>query len=563
MVIEELFTRLGFQVDPKGIDKAKNALSGFKKWVGGLALGAGFVALAKTGVEAAMAIEGLTTDFEVMSGSAERANSLLSEIAEFAAKTPFDKIGLSGAAKTLMAFGIEAEKVMPTLKMLGDVSLGDQNKLNGLALVFGQIQSTGKLMGQDLLQLINQGFNPLTEISKKTGMSVSDLKDAMAQGAITADMVTLAFKSATSAGGLFFNGMEKKSQTLQGKLSTLKDNFVTALQNMAEAFLPIMKAGVDMLIAYDWTPIVDSVRSLANSLQQLPQMFEDVVMWGTRLLILFLVLFGQSHIKAFLVKIKEATLATKAFGTAQLIVQRAALASGAAMNYQVTVLGLLKSAFFQVKTAGVSAIKGIGLAMKTSLGPIGLALMAIEGFVEAYNWLQGKSAKAAEEKELEWGRNYFKQKFLYEGKKTPEQVLSELESNLEKERDRMTKLQATANLGGVEGRKASEQIKSSAQNVKDRERTIGILRQVYAEQYGVEWKSTSRGLVSNPKFDGNTAELEKAFANLEKEIKENTKATKSNTKAKEKPPFDITALSRQAFDAAFNVKLREITLGAI
>ena len=86
MVIEELFTRLGFQVDPKGIDKAKSSLSSFKKWVGGLALGAGLVSLTKTGLDAAMTIEGLTTDFEVMSGSAEKANNLLGEIAAFAAK---------------------------------------------------------------------------------------------------------------------------------------------------------------------------------------------------------------------------------------------------------------------------------------------------------------------------------------------------------------------------------------------------------------------------------------------------------------------------------------------
>ena len=83
-----------------------------------------------------------------------------------------------------MSFGLQSEKVVPTLKMLGDIAGADQNKLNGLALVFGQIQSTGRLMGQDLLQLINQGFNPLTEISKQTGMSVADLKKAMAANGI-------------------------------------------------------------------------------------------------------------------------------------------------------------------------------------------------------------------------------------------------------------------------------------------------------------------------------------------------------------------------------------------
>ena len=122
MVIEELFTRLGFQVDPKGIDKAKDALGSFKKWVGGLALGAGLISLAKTGVEAAMTMEGLNAQFTVMTGSAEKARDVIAQIADFAAHTPFDKLGLSSAAKTLMAFGLESEKVVPTLKMLGDVA---------------------------------------------------------------------------------------------------------------------------------------------------------------------------------------------------------------------------------------------------------------------------------------------------------------------------------------------------------------------------------------------------------------------------------------------------------
>ena len=84
------------------------------------------------------------------------------------------------------------------------------------ALVFGQIQSTGRLMGQDLLQLINQGFNPLTEISKQSRECPLQTLRPMEKGAISADMVTLAFKSATSAGGLFYGNLEAQSQDLAG-----------------------------------------------------------------------------------------------------------------------------------------------------------------------------------------------------------------------------------------------------------------------------------------------------------------------------------------------------------
>ena len=162
MVIEELVTKLGFQVDPQGLEKGKSALSGFKKLVGGLAVGAGLFTLSKTGIQAAMSMEGLNSQFTVMTGSADRANSVIQEISEFAAETPFDKLGLAGAAKTLMAFGLEAESVVPTLKMLGDVAGGDQNKLNSLALVFGQIQSTGKLMGwKTCFSLLTRGSTRL------------------------------------------------------------------------------------------------------------------------------------------------------------------------------------------------------------------------------------------------------------------------------------------------------------------------------------------------------------------------------------------------------------------
>ena len=560
MVIEELFTRLGFQVDPKGIDKAKDALGSFKKWVGGLALGAGLISLAKTGVEAAMTMEGLNAQFTVMTGSAEKARDVIAQIADFAAHTPFDKLGLSSAAKTLMAFGLESEKVVPTLKMLGDVAGADQNKLNGLALVFGQIQSTGKLMGQDLLQLINQGFNPLTEISKQTGISVAKLKDMMSEGAISADMVTLAFKSATSAGGLFYGNLESQSQTLQGRISTLKDNFVTALQNMAEAFLPLLKNGVDMLIAFNWDPIVNSVKGFANVIQNIP--FDEVITWARRLSVVVIALATRDlQVTLFNAFMKIAAVGKYAFTT---VIQRAALASGAAMDYQVTAVGLLKSSLFSMKSVGVTAFRALGMAMKTALGPIGIALMAIEGFVEAYNWLKSRSEHEATEKEKAWGKTYFKQKYLYEGKKTPEQVLSELEKNLENENQKLYELQKKANLGGAEGRAASAELKQKSVNVKDRKKTLDLLKQVYQEEYGIEWKSTLTPMVKDPNL-GSGLDLSKQFAELGKTIKESTGATKKNTKAVEDNTrkFNISDISRQAFDAAFNVKLKEAFITTI
>ena len=196
-------------------------------------VGAGAAALG-AGIAYNSQIENYTAGFETMLGSAEAADKMLSGLKTFAEKTPFEMSDLAQASTTLLAFGEDIDSLMPDLKMLGDISLGNKEKFNGLALVFGQVQSQGKLMGQDLLQMINQGFNPLQIISEKTGKSMSSLKDDMAAGKISFDMVADAMKTATSEGGQFYNAMEKQSKTFSGQVSTLTDNIGSLLGEMAE-----------------------------------------------------------------------------------------------------------------------------------------------------------------------------------------------------------------------------------------------------------------------------------------------------------------------------------------
>ena len=169
-------------------------------------------------------IEQYTAGFTTMLGSAEKANETLDDLRAFAEKTPFELTDLANASTTLLAFGEDVNALMPDLKMLGDISLGNKEKFKSLALVFGQVRSQGRLMGQDLLQMINAGFNPLQVISEKTGESVASLKDKMSEGQISFEMVAEAMKIATSEGGQFYNAMESQSKTLSGQWSTLQDN---------------------------------------------------------------------------------------------------------------------------------------------------------------------------------------------------------------------------------------------------------------------------------------------------------------------------------------------------
>jgi len=199
------------------------------------------VLLGRQAVKAAANLEMQAAAFETMLGSAEAAGKMITDLREMAAKTPFSMEDLAGATKTMLGFGIESEKVLPYLKQLGDISGGNAGRFNSLALAFSQVQAAGRLMGQDLLQMINAGFNPLKVISGATGESMAELKTRMEKGGISAEEVAKAFEAATSAGGLFAGGMERAAQTFSGQMSTLKDDIVMLGVSFAEILMPVIK----------------------------------------------------------------------------------------------------------------------------------------------------------------------------------------------------------------------------------------------------------------------------------------------------------------------------------
>lgn len=199
------------------------------------------------GIKFNSSMEDAATNFTTMLGSADKAQSMVSSLQQMAAQTPFGMEDLQKGATTLLSFGQSADSILPTLKMLGDVSLGNKDKFDSLVLAFAQMRSTGKLTGQDLMQMINAGFNPLQIISEKTGKSIGELKEIMENGGISSDMVTAAFKSATSEGGRFFNGMENASKTFAGRLSTLKDTFMELAGEFSKPIFDVLKEKIASL----------------------------------------------------------------------------------------------------------------------------------------------------------------------------------------------------------------------------------------------------------------------------------------------------------------------------
>lgn len=184
-----------------------------------------FGGITEAGAAAELQLMNLKTLF---GGNAEAANEMYERISEYGKVTPYDKAGLLEAQRTMMSFGMSGEASFSTLQQIGDIAMGDSQKLQSLALAFAQMQSTGKLMGQDFNQMINAGFNPLNEISKATGKSVGELKEEMSKGAISVEMVSEAFRSATSEGGLFHGAIEAASETTAGKMASMRDSIEEA-----------------------------------------------------------------------------------------------------------------------------------------------------------------------------------------------------------------------------------------------------------------------------------------------------------------------------------------------
>lgn len=201
-----------------------------------VALTAGIGVVSKIGMEA----EKTATSFNVLVGSEEKAAKMLAEINKYADNTLWDRSTTQEAAKTMLGFGVSTESVVEDLKMLGDVAMGDKNKLNQLALVFGQISAAGKLQGQDLLQLINAGYNPLLDISEMTGKSVAQLKEDMSKGLVTFDMVRAAFEKATGEGGKFANMTERIAETSYGAFEQLKGKLISTLLELYNIIQPVI-----------------------------------------------------------------------------------------------------------------------------------------------------------------------------------------------------------------------------------------------------------------------------------------------------------------------------------
>ena len=286
-------------------------------------ISAGVGAVTALGAQA----EHTSVAFTTLVGSEEKAAGILKEINDFAAKTPYGNLDLIDNAKTMLNFGVQADKVNGYLRQLGDIAAGDKNKLGSLSLVFGQVASAGKMSGQDLLQFINAGFNPLKELEKMTGKTYAELQDMMSKGQIGFDAVAAAINHATSAGGAFAGMSDKLSQTISGKFSTLVGNVQQAAVDMFNEIKPIVNDIMDLFLAIV-PPIASAIRGIFSVIAGV---IGFIVNWKTELgLLAAVVAVGTIAFSAHAIAIGAVaaiqgvvTIATNAWTAAQLLLNAA------------------------------------------------------------------------------------------------------------------------------------------------------------------------------------------------------------------------------------------------
>lgn len=359
-------------ITPQHIERTERALHRMAG-VGILALGA----MGGAGLAFNSQMESYTTNFEVMLGSQEKAVKKVNQLKEMAAKTPFELGDLADATQTLLAFQVPAEKTEKVLNQLGDISLGNKEKLSSLALVFGQVSSAGRLTGQDLLQFINSGFNPLNYIAKRTGESMEELRDRMSEGGVTVEEVEQAFADATEKGGQFYQGMEKGSKTLKGQLSTLKDN-------LNELFGGVMKPLFDYLSNTALPKLIEMVgKANPEKIITAFKILAPIVVGVTTSLLLF---------KGALLAVQIATIAVS---KAQAILN-AVMAMNPYVLIAIAIAGVVAAlvtlwhtseGFREAVMKIWEAIKGAFIYTIDSI--IDAYHRAVDGFNSAWEWIKG------------------------------------------------------------------------------------------------------------------------------------------------------------------------------
>ena len=393
----------------------------------------------QSGVDYNASMESYLTNFKVMLGNEELAAAKLSELRKMAASTPFALSDLTEGTQTLLQFGIAADDTTDVLKQLGDISLGNADKLQTLVRAYGKMSSAHKVTLENVNMMIDAGFNPLNQICEATGESMSDLYKRISDGKVSFSELQAAVSAATSEGGQFYNGMLEASQTFSGRMSTLKDN-VSALTGELTSGLFAALGELVVKLNEVVVSFLDSDEKMAQLKETIGIATAVVAAAGTAFLTYKGYVAAATAIEvihtAATTAMTAAHKAAEAGATGLAVAQAglnavlkanpiglvvaalAALAAGLVTAYKTseTFRNAVNSAFASVKKIAqnaigtvvdwinelVAKIRGAAAALANLKNGVGAAQDAYNGYMDNYNKRKNAKQWDSSHKDLEW-----------------------------------------------------------------------------------------------------------------------------------------------------------------
>lgn len=269
----------------RSLDRLNQRFTSMGRLVKGLFIGGAIGTGVSWAVKLAADMEQTEVAFTTLLGSGARAQKLLDELQDAAAKTPFQLDQYTDAAKKLAAFGAEAEEIPETLRRIGDVSAGIGQNIGEIAEIYGKARVQGRLFMEDINQLTGRGIPIIGALAKQFKVAESEVRGLVSSGRVGFRHLEQAFQDLTSEGGQFFNMMEAQSETLAGMWSTFKDNVAALGRELGTALLPPLKEILGVLTAMvgEWNRGDEKVGDLKGTIDAANDATFDLAMTFARI----------------------------------------------------------------------------------------------------------------------------------------------------------------------------------------------------------------------------------------------------------------------------------------
>lgn len=219
----------------------------------------GVTNLGKAIINSAADAELMVAQMEALTGNAGQGKVLFEQLERFAARTSFTLQGAADASRNLLAKGVAQNDLIPTMQMLGDLAMGNEERLGFLAKAYTDVQAKGRLMAQEQNQFAENGVNLFELLAQTTGKNTAELMAMREAGQITFDMVQQGLIAATGQGGRFFGFMQKANATFIGQWTSLMENLQSIGRMLGEMVLPTLTS-----IVTEANKLLDAFNAMPN-----------------------------------------------------------------------------------------------------------------------------------------------------------------------------------------------------------------------------------------------------------------------------------------------------------